>query len=130
MIGVMMTIPRDVLRFEVLLYLSLLVDALSAAFFGAGEDSAARASVALFSAIVIAAYVGLVWLAARRQKNWARWTTFGFFVFTVILYIQSFGELAFSAGTLVDMLSLALSALGFYFAFTSEAQQWFKGANP
>jgi hypothetical protein len=130
MIGVAMTVPRDILRFEVLLYLSLLVDALSAAFFGAGEDSAARASVSLFSAVVIAAFVGLVWLAARRQKNWARWTTFGFFVLTVILYIQSFGELAFSAGTLVDMLSLALSALGFYFAFTSEAQQWFNGANP
>jgi hypothetical protein len=121
-----MTVPRDVLRFEALLYLSLLLDCLTAAFLGVGE--ATRASISLLNLFLIAGFFALVWLAARRQKNWARWTLFGFFAFTVVVYIGSLSELTFGIGTIVDILSLASSALGFYFGFTSEAQQWFKGA--
>ena len=124
-----MNVPKDVLRFEVLLYLSLLLDALSAAFFGVAADDAAGATqsfVSFLTAVFIAALVLLVWLAARRQKNWARWTLFGFFVLTIVLYVQSIGEMTFSVRTLVDLLSLVLSAFGFYFSFSSEARQWFK----
>ena len=125
-----MTVPRDVSRFEALLYLSLILDALSAAFLGAsGETADTRASLSLVNAFLITGFFGLVWLAAQRRKNWARWTLFGFFVFTVVVYIASIGDLTFGPGTLVDMLSLALSALGFYFGFTSEAQRWFKGTS-
>jgi hypothetical protein len=119
------------LRFEALLYLSLMLDCLSAAFLGAGGETAdTRGSVAVVNAILITGFFVLVWVAAQRRKNWARWTLFGFFVFTVVVYIGSIGELSFGAGTMVDMLSLALSALGFYFGFTSQAQQWFKASNP
>lgn len=124
-----MNVPKDVLRFEVLLYLSLLLDALSAAFFGVATDEAAGATQPLLSfltAIFIAALVLLVWLAAQRQKNWARWTLFGFFVLTILLYVQSFGEMTFSVRTLIDLLSIALSAFGFYFSFSAEARRWFK----
>ena len=120
--------PRDVLRFEALLCLSLLLDCLSAAFLGIGE--ATRESISLLNAFLITGFFGLVWLAARRQKNWARWTLFGFFAFTLVVYIGSLGELTFSLRTIVDLLSLASSAFGFYFGFTSEAQRWFKGGNP
>lgn len=123
-----MIVPRDVLRFEALLYVSLILDALTAAF--AGVDEEARASLSAVNAFLIIGFFALVWLAAQRQKNWARWTLFGFFVFTVVVYIGSFGELTFGVGTIIDLLSLATSAVGFYFGFTSEAQRWFKGANP
>jgi hypothetical protein len=129
MIGAGMTVPKDVLRFEILLYLSLLLDALSAAFFGIGADDAAgttQSFVSFLTAVFIAALVFLVWLAARRQKNWARWTLFGFFVLTIILYADALGEMTFSVRTLVDLLSLAASALGFYFSFSFEARQWFR----
>lgn len=128
-----MTVPKDVLRFEALLYLSLLLDSLSAAFFGVVPDDATgemRLFASLVSAFFIAALVALVWLAARRRKNWARWTVFGLFVLTTVLYLQSFGEMTFGARTVIDMLSLVLSALGFYFGFTSDARQWFKPPNP
>lgn len=129
MSGAAITVPKDIVRFEVLLYLSLLLDTLTAAFFSEAPE-ASRASVSLVNAALISAFVGLVWLAARRHKNWARWTLFGFFVLTVVLYIQAFGDLEFSIGTAIDMLSLALSGLGFYFGFTSEAQLWFSASAP
>ena len=41
-----MTVPNNVLRFEVLLYLSLLLDALTAAFFGIAPDDRDRTGIA------------------------------------------------------------------------------------
>ncbi len=124
-----MTIPKDVLRFEVLLYLSLLLDALSAAFFGVGTDETSEATrqfLNLLSAVIIAGLFVLVWLAARRQKNWARWTLFGFFVLTAVLYLGSSRDMTFGLRTVIDLVSLALSAVAFFFAFTAEARLWFK----
>ncbi len=120
-----MAVPRDVLRFEILLYLSLLLDALSAALFGVTADGSDKPFVSFFSALIIAALVFLVWLAARRQKNWARWTVFGFFVLTLILYIGSINEMSFGFKEFVDVISVGLSAFGFYFSFTAEARRWF-----
>ena len=130
MIGVRMTIPKDVWRFEVLLYGSLVLDCISAGFFGGdGTAEATRATLSFLNAFIITAFFALIWLAAERRKNWARWTLFGFFVFSVVVYITSFSELPFGLRTIVDLLSLALSAFGFYFGFTSEAQRWFKASN-
>lgn len=123
-----MTVPNDVVRFEILLYLSLLVDALTAAFFGIGGETAsgpASAQLQLFTALFLAALVLLVWLAARRRKNWARWTLFVIFALSVLLYAAAFPEMAFGVRILVDLLSIALMAAGFYFAFTPEARRWF-----
>lgn len=126
-----MTAPSDVSRFEALLYLSLILDALSAAFFGAtGETDETRAVISTVNAFLIIGVFALVWLAAQRRKNWARWTVFGFFVFSAVVYIGVIGDRSFGVVTIIDWLSLALSALGFYFGFTAQAQQWFKGANP
>jgi hypothetical protein len=121
--------PDNVLRFEVLLYLSLLLDALTAAFFGiSAADAAGPASpsVNLFSAAFIASLVLLVWLAARRRKGWACWTLFGFFALSVVLYAASASQMAVGVRTLVELLSILLSAAGFYFAFTPEARRWFR----
>jgi hypothetical protein len=128
MIGAGMTVPNNVLRFEVLLYLSLLLDALSAAFFGSAPDGAAGPDspvLSLLSAVFIAALVFLVWLAARRRKNWACWTVFGFFALSVVLYIASFGEMTFGVKTVFEFLSIVFSAAGFYFAFMPDARRWF-----
>ena len=127
MIGVTVSVPKDVLRFEALLYLSLILDCLTVAFLGAsGETAETRASLSTVNAFLIMGFFTLVWLASQRRKNWARWTLFGFFVFTAILYIGTIGERPFGISTIVDWISLALSALGYYYAFTAEAQQWFK----
>jgi hypothetical protein len=122
-----MTVPRDVLRFEILLYLSLLVDSLSVAFFGVapGESEPAEPVVNLLTAAFIGLNVLLVWLAARRRKNWARLTLLGFFTLAVAISVGFFSQTEFGLRTVIDMLSLALSAVAFYFAFTTEARQWF-----
>jgi hypothetical protein len=120
-----MAVPRDVLRFEILLYLSLLLDALSAALLGVTADGSDKPFVSFFTALIIGALVLLVWLAAQRQKNWARWTLFGFFAFTLLVYVAALNEMTFGLKEFVDVISIALSAFGFYFSFTAEARRWF-----
>ncbi len=124
-----MTTPRDVLRFEAFLYSSLLIDALSAGFLSAVPDDATddmRLFVNLLSALVIAALVWLVWLAAQRRKNWARWTLAGLFALTAILFAGTMGDMELSIRSIADVISLGLTAVGLYFGFTAEAGPWFE----
>jgi hypothetical protein len=128
-----MTLPTDILRFEILLYLSLLLDALTAAFFGiapANASGTVSPSVNLLSAVFIAALVYLVWLAARRRKSWACWTLLAFFVLSVVLFVASFGDMVFGLRTIVEIASIVLSAAGFYFAFTPDSRRWFSLSHP
>ena len=72
-----MNVPKNVWSFEVLLYASLLLDALSLAF----EDRTPRPGVTeqmitaqiLFAAGMLVFVLYLIWLAARRRKGWPRW---------------------------------------------------------
>ena len=124
-----MTIPKDVLRFEILLYASLLLDALSAAIFGASSEGASEASQAFLSLLTAALLAGLtylVWLAARRQMDWARWTLFAVFALTLVTYAGSLGEFTFGLRAIMDLVSLVLSIAGFFFSFTPDARRWFK----
>jgi hypothetical protein len=124
-----MTVPNDVLRFEILLYVSLLLDVLSAAFLGVGLDEASGAaspSMNLFAAAFFASLLLLVWLAARRQKNWARWSLLAFFALSAVLAVESIGRVTFGARTFFDILSFVPSAAGFYYAFTPDAARWFR----
>lgn len=128
-----MTIPRDVLRFEAFLYASLLIDALSAGFLSAVPGDATgdvRMFVNLLSAVLIAALVWLVWLAAQRRKNWARWTLAGLFGLTAILFAGTIGEMELTIRSIADVISLGLTAVGLYFGFTAEAGPWFATSKP
>jgi heme/copper-type cytochrome/quinol oxidase subunit 2 len=68
-----MTLPKNVLRFEVLLYLSLILDALSVAF----QDRTPSADMTdqmitvatVIAGCLILLLVYFVWLAAQRRKN-------------------------------------------------------------
>jgi drug/metabolite transporter (DMT)-like permease len=120
-----MTVPKDVLRFEILLYLSLLLDTLSAALFGATSDGSDKPFVSLFSAGFIAALVFLVWFAARRRKNWARWTLLAVSALSTLLYVGSFNTETFGFRDFIDAVSIVVSAFAFYFSFTAEARRWF-----
>ena len=72
-----MTVPRNVLWFEVLLYLSLTLDALSVAFRDRTPTAKMTESMimmeSLFAAGLLLLLVYFVRLAARRRKNWPRW---------------------------------------------------------
>ena len=124
-----MTLPRNVLWFEVLLYLSLTLDALSVAF----QDRTPTAEMTeqmimvatVMAACLILLLVYFVWLAAKRRKNWPRWALAAALVLSVISLVQIIGESGVQLDSAIEIVSCALTAAGLYFSFTGDAQGWF-----
>jgi protein-S-isoprenylcysteine O-methyltransferase Ste14 len=124
-----MNVPRNVLWFEVLLYLSLTLDAVSVAF----QDRTPNVNMTeqminagtLMAAGLILLLVYFVRLAAERRKNWPRWALAAALVLSVISLVQLIAEkgLAFDSG--IEVISCALTAAGLYFSFTGDAVGWF-----
>ena len=87
-----MNVPKNVLWFEVLLYLSLTLDALSVAFQDrtpTGDMTEQMITVAtVMAAGMILLLVYFVWLAAQRRKNWPRWALAAALVLSVISLVQ------------------------------------------
>jgi protein-S-isoprenylcysteine O-methyltransferase Ste14 len=124
-----MTVPKNVVRFEVLLYLSLMLDSVSVAF----QDRTPNANMTeqminvgtVMAAGLILLLVYFVWLAAQHRKSWPRWVLAAALVLSVISLVQLIGEkgLAFDSG--IEVISCALTAAGLYFSFTGDAVGWF-----
>ncbi len=115
--------------FQVLLYLSLVLDALSVAF----QDRTPTATLTettILAANVIAAcmillFVYLVWLAAQRRKNWPRWVLSAALVFSAVSLSQVIGDNGLQFDGAIEMVSCALTAAGLYASFTGDAKGWF-----
>jgi hypothetical protein len=124
-----MNVPKNVLWFEVLLYLSLGLDALSVAFqdrTSSAEMTGSMIAVAtLMAACLILLLVYFVWLAARRRKNWPRWALVAALVLSVISLVQIIGEAGLQFDSGIEIVSCALTAAGLYFSFTGDARGWF-----
>jgi len=124
-----MTIPKNVWWFEVLLYASLTLDALSVAF----QDRTPRADMTeqminvatVMAAILILLLVYFVWLAAHRRKNWPRWALAAALVLSTISLTQVIGEKGLQLDSFVDIVSCALTLAGLYCSFTGDAKGWF-----
>jgi hypothetical protein len=126
-----MTVPKNVLWFEVLLYLSLTLDALSVAFQDRRPtDEVSQSTIAvatLIAACLILLMVYFVHLAADRRKNWPRWVLMASLVPSVISLAQSIGDSGVELDSAIEIVSCALTAAGLYFSFTGDAQGWFNG---
>ena len=124
-----MTVPKNVLWFEVLLYLSLTLDALSVAFQDrtpSAEVSASTiAAATVIAACLILLMVYFVGLAARQRKNWPRWVLVASLVLSVISLAQTIGSSGVELDSAIEIVSCALTAAGLYFSFTGDAQGWF-----
>jgi len=124
-----MILPKNVLRFEVLLYLSLTLDALSVAFqdrtpsVEMTESMIATATV--MAACLILLLVYFVWLAAQRRKNWPRWVLASALVLSIISLVQIVGASGLQFDSGIEVVSCMLTAAGLYFSFTGDAQGWF-----
>ena len=124
-----MNLPKNVLWFEVLLYLSLVLDALSVAFTDRtpnaemSEQMIMTASLMAGGLILLLVY--FVWLAAQRRKNWPRWALVASLVLSVISLVQIVGESGVQLDSGIEIVSCALTAAGLYFSFTGDAQGWF-----
>jgi protein-S-isoprenylcysteine O-methyltransferase Ste14 len=124
-----MNLPSNVLKFEVLLYLSLTLDALSVAF----QDRTPSAEMTeqmimvatLMAGGLILLLVFLVWLAAQRRKNWPRWVLAGALILSVVSLMQVIGEGGLALDSAIEIVSCALTAAGLYFSFTGDARGWF-----
>ena len=122
-------LPGNVLLFEALLYCSLGVDALSAAFTDY-SDTDVSAVDRLITAAFIGLFLWLVWLAARRQKRWARSILFAALVLSTVFVVALFQQTGLSGRLAIEVLSLGLSAAGMYYSFTGNAREWFDGGQP
>jgi hypothetical protein len=111
-----MTIPKHVMWFQVLLYLSLVLDAVSVAF----QD---RTPTATMTEILL--FVHLVRLAAHQRKNWPRWVLTVALVFSVMSLLQVIGDSGLQFDGAIEVVSCALTAAGLYFSFTGDAKGWF-----
>jgi hypothetical protein len=124
-----MNLPKNVLWFEVLLYLSLTLDALSVAFQDrtpSGEMTESMIMVAtVMAGGMILLLVFLVWLAAQRRKNWPRWVLAAALVLSLISLVQVIGDNGVQLDSAIEVVSCALTAAGLYFSFTGDAVGWF-----
>jgi protein-S-isoprenylcysteine O-methyltransferase Ste14 len=124
-----MKLPKNVLRFEVLLYLSLVLDALSVAFQDRTPSREMTESTIMVATVMAACLILLlvyfVWLAAQRRKNWPRWALVASLVLSVISLVQIIGEGGVQLDNGIEVVSCALTAAGLYFSFTGDARGWF-----
>ena len=124
-----MTVPRNVLWFEVLLYLSLTLDSVSVAF----QDRTPNANMTeqminvgtVMAAGLILLLVYFVWLAAQHRKSWPRWVLAAALVLSVISLVQVIGQRGLEFDSGIEVISCALTAMGLYFSFTGDAVGWF-----
>jgi protein-S-isoprenylcysteine O-methyltransferase Ste14 len=124
-----MNVPRNVLWFEVLLYLSLMLDAVSVAFQDRTPSREMTDQMIMAATIVAGAMIMLlvyfVWLAARQRKNWPRWVLAAALVLSVISLAQVIGDNGLELDSAIEIVSCILTAAGLYFSFTGDAQGWF-----
>jgi heme/copper-type cytochrome/quinol oxidase subunit 4 len=129
MTGIAMKLPKNVVWFEVLLYLSLTLDALSVAFQDRTPSTEMTDSMitvaSLMAACMILLMVYFVFLAAQRRKNWPRWALLAALVLSIISLVQVIGDGGLGLESGIEVVSCALTAAGLYFSFTGDAQGWF-----
>jgi hypothetical protein len=124
-----MSLPRNVIWFEVLLYLSLTLDSLSVAF--QDRTPTPEMTQAMINAAAVMAgglillMVYLVWLAAQRRKNWPRWVLLGSLVLSIYSLIDIIADAGIGLDSFIEIISCALTGAGLYYSYTGDAKGWF-----
>ena len=126
-----MNVPKNVVRFEVFLYMSLTLDALSVAFQDrtpSAEMTEQMITVAtVMAALLILLLVYFVWLAAQRRKNWPRWALAAAGALSIIQLVQIIADSGLQLDSGIEIVSCILTGAGLFFSFTGDAQGWFNG---
>ncbi|MDO9061253.1 MAG: hypothetical protein Q7U92_19835 [Bradyrhizobium sp.] len=124
-----MTVPRNVLWFEVLLYLSLTLDAVSVAFRDRTPTAQVTESMimaeSLIAAALILVLVHFVQLAARQRKSWPRWFLSAALMLSAITLVHVIGARGLEFSSAVEVVSCTLTAAALFFSFTGDARDWF-----
>ena len=124
-----MNVPRNVLWFEVLLYLSLMLDAVSVAFQDRTPSREMTDQMIMAATVIAGGMILLllyfVWLAARQRKNWPRWVLAAALVLSVLSLFQVIDQNGLELDSGIEILSCILTTAGLYFSYTGDAQGWF-----
>ena len=119
--------PTHVRWFERLMYLAFVV---------VGGDFLVRGQLSnSVLALAVAAQLGvialLIWLAARRRQNWARWLLFALFILeTAAFASDAHGYIANPRIGLVHLVVTLLEATAYWFVFTGNSRAWFGKDEP
>lgn len=124
-----MNLPRNVIRFEILLYASLMLDSLSVAVQDRTPTAVLNERVIMANTLLAGGMILLllyfVWLAARQRKNWPRMVLGAVLVLSVIFLLLAIGEQGLGLGNMIEIVSCALTTAGLYYSYTGDAQGWF-----
>jgi protein-S-isoprenylcysteine O-methyltransferase Ste14 len=124
-----MTVPKNVLWFQTLLYASLMLDALSVAFQDRTPSADMNDGMIMIATVLAGAMILLlfyfVWLAAQKRKNWPRWVLAAALVLSMVSLVQVIGDNGVELDSAIEIVSCVLTAAGLYFSFTGDAQGWF-----
>jgi hypothetical protein len=119
-----MKIPNNVVWFEILLYLSLTLDALSVAFQDRTESGDLFGPMILEAGLILL-LVYFVHLAARKRKNWPRWVLAALLVLSAFSLLPVLAENGIELDSGIELVSCILTAVGLYCSYTGDAQGWF-----
>jgi branched-subunit amino acid permease len=126
-----MNVPRNVVWFEALLYLSLTLDALSVAFQERTPSPEMTEQMITTGTVMAAGMILLlvyfVWLAAQRRKSWPRWVLLAALILSVYSLLETIGDVGLQLDSAIETVSCALTVGGLYFSFTGDAKGWFNG---
>jgi heme/copper-type cytochrome/quinol oxidase subunit 4 len=126
-----MNVPRNVIWFEVLLYLSLTLDALSVAFQDRTPTPEMTEQMVTIATVMAAGMILLlvyfVWLAAQRRKSWPRWVLLAALILSIYSLVETIGDVGLQLDSAIEIVSCALTVAGLYFSFTGDAKGWFNG---
>jgi len=121
-----MTVPKNIFWFEVLLYASLGLDALSLAFADRSAIADVLEPTMFIAAALILLQLYLVWLTAQSRRGWPRWILAANLLLSVVSLVQVAGETGIDLEGAIEIVSCALTAVGLYLSFTGDAQPWFE----
>ena len=120
-----MKVPNNVVWFELLLYLSLTLDALSVAFQDRSTLEGDLLAPMILEAGLILLLVYFVHLAAQKRKNWQRWVLTALLVLSIFSLLPVLAENGIQLDSGIELLSCILTAVGLYCSYTGDAQGWF-----
>jgi hypothetical protein len=123
--------PSNVVRFEKLMYIVAALEYLVAALNSerAFDERGVVATIAVQIAFLVI-FLLLVWLAARRRQNWARWVLLVLALIALPYFLPTLIDF-FRVSALIGLLTAAqwiLLAAALYLIFTGNARAWFQGA--
>jgi hypothetical protein len=119
-----MKTPTNVVWFQVLLYMSLTLDALSVAFQDRTTEGDLLTPMILEAGLILL-LTYFVHLAAQKRRNWPRWVLTALLVLSFFSLLPVLAENGIDLGNGIELVSCILTAVGLYCSYTGDAKGWF-----